>query len=51
MRSTVKGILIAVAVVLLFVVALRLATPSPASTGEADTMCLASTIGLPCRPD
>jgi hypothetical protein len=51
MRSTVTRVLIVVAVVLLFVVAVRLATPTRASSDEADTMCLASKIGLPCGPD
>jgi hypothetical protein len=51
MRSTFKPIFIVVALVLLLYVALRLATPSRASSGEVDTMCLASKIGLACSPD
>jgi hypothetical protein len=51
MRSMLKPILIVVAIVLLLTLALRLATPSRASSGEVDTMCLASKIGLACSPD
>jgi hypothetical protein len=51
MRSTVTRVFLAAALILLLFGALRLATPSRGSRGEADTMCVASKIGLPCRPD
>jgi hypothetical protein len=53
MRPKLARILAAVVAVFLFYLILRSSTPSRQSSGDVaqDTMCLASRIGLPCRPD
>jgi hypothetical protein len=53
MRSKLARIFLAVVAGVLLYVILRSSTSSRLSSADVqqDTMCLASRIGLPCRPD
>lgn len=53
MKPKLARILVAVLVGVLLYVILRSSTSARRSSAEVpqDTMCLASRIGLPCRPD
>ncbi|HJU69826.1 MAG TPA: hypothetical protein VJ650_16430 [Gemmatimonadaceae bacterium] len=53
MRPKLARILVVVAAVFLLYFVLRSSTTSrqPSTDVAQDTMCLASRIGLPCRPD
>lgn len=53
MRPKLARILVAVVAVFLLYFIVRVSTGSRQSSADVaqDTMCLASRIGLPCRPD